>query len=481
MRVPFRRPTTIAVATATSEPGWGEVLRVGAARAVLAVVACLLLWSVLPAVVGWTPRLIVTGSMEPRVHVGDVVVTREVPTAALRKGHVVTVEDPDHPGRTRTHRLVRRDGDGGLVLKGDANPQADSSPVSPTDVLGVAVLRVPFVGRPAYWLKEGNWLALGLTAAALGWSVLAAFPGRGRGRRARPGGPSGGASSRRRRGLRPRRIAAAVAAGALFAGWSAGPAHAAFTDSTSNRTSNLRAASSFYPYRAEVVSDGPYLFWRLDEPSGSAVNDSHTGNRDGTLVGSPAAWGQEGALTSEVRGKALSLTMARVNANAPVTAPTSFTLEAWIRTTSTQGGRIVGLGNATGSSWSTTVDRQLYLAPDGKAMFGVGSGTGRRVLASDWALNDGDWHHVVGVRGTTASSMRLYVDGEEHARTTSGATPVTFPGNCYWRAGAEQMSGWTGNPSSAYFNGHLDEVAIYHKTLGAGAVSDHYEAATAAP
>jgi hypothetical protein len=75
--------------------------------------------------------------------------------------------------------------------------------------------------------------------------------------------------------------------------------------------------------------------------------------------------------------------------------------------------------------------------------------------------------------------MRLYVDGAEHARTTSAATPVSFTG--YWRAGAEQLSAWTGNPNSSYFAGDLDEVAIYHKTLGAGVVSDHYEVATAAP
>ena len=134
--------------------GWGRVLRLTVARASLAMVVSLVIWSLLPLLAGWTPHVILSGSMEPRIHVGDIVVTRTVPGASVTKGQVITVKDPDHPAKTRTHRVLRRAADGTIVTKGDANPQADSSHISNDDVLGVGVVRVPWVGRPAYWMAE---------------------------------------------------------------------------------------------------------------------------------------------------------------------------------------------------------------------------------------------------------------------------------------------------------------------------------------
>lgn len=457
---------------ARPEAGWGSVLRVAAARTVLVVVGGLLLWSVLPVALGWTPRLILSGSMEPRVQVGDVIVTREAPAAALDKGNIVTVADPDHPDRTRTHRVVERDAQGRLVLKGDANREADSSPVPAESVLGVGVLRVPFVGRPAYWMAEGNWWALVATAGLLGWCVVSAFPGRRRGNGRGPSRPTGGAGPAQRH--RGRRVAAAAAAGLATVSIAAGPAEAAFRATTA-ASSTLNAAANFYPYRTVVRADSPYLYWRLDETAGAAVDDSGTGNRDGTLVTGTAAWGQAGALASEVRSKALSLSSARINANTPVAAPATFSVEAWFRSTSTQGGRILGIGNATGSNWSSTVDRQLYLAPNGRAMFGVGSGTGRRTIQSTSALNDGEWHHVVGTRAGGNNGMKLYVDGVLQGSATASGISLN---NAYWRAGAEQMSGWTNNPTSNYLAGELDELAVYTTALSATKVANHYAVGT---
>jgi signal peptidase I len=54
------------------------------------------------------------------------------------------------------HRVVRRQDDGSLVTRGDANVADDSSPVSPDAVVAVPRLRVPYVGLPALWLEEGE-------------------------------------------------------------------------------------------------------------------------------------------------------------------------------------------------------------------------------------------------------------------------------------------------------------------------------------
>ena len=457
-------PVQVHPGPADVEQGWGQVLRVGAARAVLSMLVSLLIWSLLPAVIGWTPRVILSGSMEPRIHVGDVIVTREVPTATLVKGQVLTVKDPDHPGITRTHRMVRRDADGRIVTRGDANRRADSSHVSDDAVLGMGVIRVPYVGRPMYWVAEHNWLALGGTVALLGICLFVGFPGKPK-REDDPDSDSDSDTGFGRSG-RGRRVAAAVTIGVVAAGALAGPAEAAFRKSVGSNTS-FAAASTFYPYRTAVLADSPSFYWRLAETSGTAITDAGTGNRPGTLLAQTYSQAQAGALPSEPRDTSLSVNIASVTANASVTGPAVFSVEAWIKTTSTSGGRILGFGDATGATASTTVDRQLYLAPTGKVMFGVG--TAKTTLASTAAVNNGAWHHVVGTSTNGNNGMKLYVDGT--LQGSAKADPVSMTG--YWRAGAETMTGWTGNPTDNYFEGNLDELAVYPTVLSQARITAH--------
>jgi hypothetical protein len=359
-------------------------------------------------------------------------------------------------------------------LKGDANREPDSTRVAAENVLGVGVLRIPFVGRPLAWIREGDWAPLGTTLGLLGLCAFCAFPGR---RRAPTDEDSGGDATSRgdapRAPVRPaRKLAAAAAAAVAVSVAVAGPAQAVFGSTAGNTASMLNAAASFYPYRTAVLADSPYLYWRLDEASGTVANDSGSGNKDGTLLAIDSDWQRPGALASEVRSRSLGFTEATVYRTPSVAAPANFTVEAWFRSTSTQGGRILGIGNQSGSSPSSTVDRQLYLGNNGRVIFGVGSGPGRKAIQSLSSVRDGGWHHVVGTRTNGATGMKLYVDGV--LQGTANATGVSFTG--FWRAGAEEMTGWPNNPTSPYFRGDLDELAVYTNVLTPARVSAHYNA-----
>ena len=50
----------------------------------------------------------------------------------------------------------------------------------------------------------------------------------------------------------------------------------------------------------------------------------------------------------------------------------------------------------------------------------------------------------------------------------------------WWRIGGDNLSSWPSRPSSDYFNGSIDEVAVYHRGLDAAEVQAHYAAATGA-
>ena len=126
----------------------------------------------LPMLFGWRPYVVESGSMQPRINVGDVILSSPEHNAAKLLGHVTVFNDPAHPGTVKSHRVVAINPDGTMVTKGDANPTNDSVPVPMYDVKGIGRLLVRWIGLPLIWLQRGQWLYLALVIASI-W--LAAF------------------------------------------------------------------------------------------------------------------------------------------------------------------------------------------------------------------------------------------------------------------------------------------------------------------
>jgi signal peptidase I len=131
----------------------------------------LFIWTVLPFAVGWSPSVIVTGSMEPSIAPGDIVVTAPIKPADLRLGYVIRFEDPSKAHPYLMHRITKNNDDGTLTTKGDANQSEDSTPVPRENVTGVARLRVPVIGLPAVWLRNGQYLQLGIALIAVAFAA----------------------------------------------------------------------------------------------------------------------------------------------------------------------------------------------------------------------------------------------------------------------------------------------------------------------
>ncbi|WP_267422107.1 MULTISPECIES: hypothetical protein [unclassified Curtobacterium] len=146
---------------------WGRVVVATVARGVVATLLGLALWAAAPAVIGWLPTTVMTGSMAPRIVPGDVVVARPVAPVELRVGQVLLADDPDQAGHLRMHRFVDAGPGGSVVTKGDANPERDSTAISRSAVHGVAFLRIPLVGAPIVWMRDGAWSKVALLALAV--------------------------------------------------------------------------------------------------------------------------------------------------------------------------------------------------------------------------------------------------------------------------------------------------------------------------
>jgi signal peptidase I len=445
--------------------GWTALLVSSAARAVLILLGCLLLVSITPALAGWQPTVVQTGSMQPRLHPGDVVVAQPVPANRLRPGQVVLVTDPDQPGRLRLHRLVRIDPDGSLQLRGDANPAADSSPVAPAALHGVAVLRVPAIGLPMLWLRQGRYLPaglLGLLLAGLLW--LAA--------RYRPGPPAAEDRPGRRRLGRSAAVVVLIGLTSLQLARPA-PAQAQFTRAIGN-TADGWGAATYFSCKQAVLANSPVLYYQLDETgSGRTIADSSGAGATGSTTANGITRGQPGACSYD-GGTAMTLngSSGYLYRSSQSAAPSTFSWELWFTTSTVRGGWLIGTGSSQ-TGQSSTTDRQLYLTNSGQVGFGISSGGTKRTVFSSAGYNDGNWH-LADATFSASTGMRLYLDGQLVASNAAVTSAQSYNG--YLRVGYDNLTGWTSAPTSFFFAGSVDEVSAYSAVLTATQIGYHYGA-----
>jgi hypothetical protein len=232
-----------------------------------------------------------------------------------------------------------------------------------------------------------------------------------------------------------------------------------------------------------AVSDsgaGPIGYWRLDDSGDAGAADSSIYDDTGSYFGG-VAYGSAGALTSDA-DKAVTLG-GNAGINVPVsgdapsgTAPV--TIEAWINAGSFVAGtsRPIaasshfkqindGLPNGT---WSLSLSPTSSSAANLVADFGTGPEASASTLSPD------TWYFVVAT--DDGSMQRLYINGSLDA--SFAATSSKVDGN--FTIG--YVPGHFVTPQiqipAKFFNGKVDDVALYDSVLSPGEVAGQYTAAT---
>ena len=98
---------------------------------------------------GWEFDAVLSGSMEPRISVGGLVVIKPVDTMSLRVGDVISFQIPDLKTPI-CHRIIEiTDKSDGryFTTKGDANEEADDNLIPTTAVNGREVFYLAHVGK----------------------------------------------------------------------------------------------------------------------------------------------------------------------------------------------------------------------------------------------------------------------------------------------------------------------------------------------
>ena len=117
----------------------------------------------------WKALSVQTGSMQPAINAGDMVLVHRVPASNLQIGDVITYVNSHNKKQTTTHRIVAINGSQ-ITVKGDANRSTDV-PISASTVVGKVSYSLPRVGNALNFTREplGMWmlLAVGVYLPAL--------------------------------------------------------------------------------------------------------------------------------------------------------------------------------------------------------------------------------------------------------------------------------------------------------------------------
>jgi signal peptidase I len=497
------------------------------------VVGCLLVTFV-PILFGWRPYVIVSGSMAPRIKVGDVILASPEHNAQRLLGHVTVFNDPDRPGHIKSHRVIKINPDGTMVTKGDANPTPDGDPVQISAVRGIGRLLVRWVGLPLIWLTNGQWLKLILFLLSLALAAVGvASDHEGEDDPAEPdpedddsgsgdvpdlpsNWPGSQATPTQIAATRPLKLpgglqrirqnpllAKLAMRGGIVALGSAilliPTTFAAFAATTTNSPDTWSVPN--WDYTTQVNALGPYLYWKLDETgtvtttaadsSGNGRTGQYNGNQNPNGTATYFTRGVAGAMVTDVPSLAVTLNNANSCINTTsatlITAPAALTEIIWFKAPAgyATGGKLAGFEKprvgvavpATG-----TYDRHLYMDGNGRVWFGVYNAT-YITLESTAALNDGNWHMAVGTVGATGT--RLYIDGVLQAANAANTVGEATTG--VFRAGCGNLAGWGGSwtggnspgtdatvTANRAFRGSLDEYTVYASQLTATQIAFLY-------
>ena len=117
---------------------------------------------------GWRVDTVFSGSMEPELKVGGVVVTRPVEAEDIKVGDIITFHSPLNE-ELISHRVIAVGDEASLHFqtKGDVNEDADPFVVPAQNVVGKVCLHIPYFGYVTQFVKTPLGLLLTLCLPGL--------------------------------------------------------------------------------------------------------------------------------------------------------------------------------------------------------------------------------------------------------------------------------------------------------------------------
>ena len=117
-----------------------------------------------PKIGGYCPLIVLTGSMEPQIKSGDLIIVKQIDSSEVQVGDVIAFFDPSGNGSSIvTHRvveLITEDGALAFRTRGDANNTEDRLPVPADNLVGIYRFRIAGAGNIAMFMQTTTGLVV---------------------------------------------------------------------------------------------------------------------------------------------------------------------------------------------------------------------------------------------------------------------------------------------------------------------------------
>jgi hypothetical protein len=145
----------------------------------------------------------------------------------------------------------------------------------------------------------------------------------------------------------------------------------------------------------------------------------------------------------------------------------NFTISAWVnRDDIGVGSVIVGMQREAPAVAGVT----LILTPTGTLSLNVVISDSNEPTQTTITLDAGSWYHVAATKNGT--SVVLYINGEQKAIGTLSSATVDYTGTSVRTSIGTQ---WSGATFVSFYEGFINEVAIYNAALSADTIRKHYQ------
>ena len=212
--------------------------------------------------------------------------------------------------------------------------------------------------------------------------------------------------------------------------------------------------------------DGLVAEWHFDEGSGNVLVDSSGNGNDGTIYG--ATW------TTGISGKALRFDgvddYINIDPNPFASGSDAGTIDAWIYPQSYGNGKSNPPSDIRGFVGEYYDYYGVGIDDMGITGYVYHTGSNRITTSSDINIDLNKWYHVV-YQWNKNGKNQLYVNGDL-VGTSTGCFLTAYTPSPAMLIGCTRSQNYY---PTLYFNGKIDEVAIYSKTLTAEEIKQQYE------
>lgn len=113
-----------------------------------------------PDFMGYKPFIVLSGSMEPEIMTGDMVLVKNTDAGNLQEGDVIAFKSGEAVVTHRIMEVKTENGEVSYVTQGDANDSPDQTSVKPADVEGIYKNRIPGAGNVAMFMQTTTGMIL---------------------------------------------------------------------------------------------------------------------------------------------------------------------------------------------------------------------------------------------------------------------------------------------------------------------------------